>query len=100
MLDRPRGTPDGDEPRLDDVDNPEWTEADFARARRGDAIPEAIRAALTRGGPGRPVADPPVEVTLQLPPQVVAHFQSHGADWRERMGAALLAQMLAELRGG
>jgi hypothetical protein len=31
-----------------DDDNPEWTEADFARARRGDAIPAHIRAAFAK----------------------------------------------------
>ncbi|MBA2127185.1 hypothetical protein DLM45_13275 [Hyphomicrobium methylovorum] len=48
----PQDAPDFDEPVVDE-DNPEWTKADFARAKRGDDMPDAIKRAFkvcsTRG---------------------------------------------------
>lgn len=39
-----------DERRIGDFDNPEWTEADFSRARYGNDIPAEIRAAFGNKG--------------------------------------------------
>ena len=41
-----------DRPRLDDPDNPEWTEEDFARARpASEVLPRWLAKALVRPKP-------------------------------------------------
>lgn len=100
MLDKPRDIGRGDDGPVADADNPEWSAADFARAARGNEIPAAIRAAFDGQGRAIRADDPPVEVSLAVSPHVVAYFRAQGEDWRERMSAALLQHMLAELRNG
>lgn len=79
------------EPVFDD-DNPEWTEADFARATRfpggikmSDVTPE-ILARVTRGPQKSPTK---VAVSIRLSPDVVAHFKSKGPGWQSRIDDAL-----------
>ncbi len=75
-----------------DDDNPEWTEEDFARAKYGKDIPADIRAAFpkTRGRPaGSRKANPKLQVTLRLDPDVVAGFKAGGRGWQSRINAAL-----------
>ena len=60
-----------------DPDNPEWGEADFARARPSQRRTETAVAGET------------VEVTLDLDYEVVRHFQRQGRDWRSRINAIL-----------
>lgn len=77
------------EPRFDD-DNPEWTEADFARARQLSAFPE-LEAALKRK-PGRPtgsIRSDRQQVTLRIPTRVIEHFKRGGPGWQTRAVAAL-----------
>ena len=83
------------EPGLDDPDNPEWTEADFARAKGPESLPPEILAAFPhtlahledRG------AAPPGLTALPLDPDVIAYFKAGGADWRARINAVLRAAM-------
>lgn len=64
---------------IDDQDNPEWTQADFARARPlRDALPD-LYAQL----------DGDREVALTLPAATIRAFAEEGEDWRERMAEAL-----------
>lgn len=64
---------------IDDEDNPEWTEADFARARPArEVLSPDLFAALTSG-------NIVCSVTLKLDPKVVNAFEAQGPDWRERM---------------
>jgi uncharacterized protein (DUF4415 family) len=82
---------DGDEPILDD-ENPEWTEADFAQAKRLDEIPElAELAGLVRKGgrPRLPAAARKRRVTIMLDPDVLEHFKAGGRGWQTRINAAL-----------
>ena len=78
-----------------DDENPEWTDADFARALRGNDIPETIRAAFPRAG--RPVGstkpETKVQVALRIDPDVLAAFKASGPGWQSRMNAALRAAM-------
>lgn len=82
-------------PIIFDDENPEWTEADFARALRGDDIPKAIRAAFPRAG--RPLGstkpDTKVQVALRIDPDIIAAFKADGPGWQSRMNAALRAAM-------
>jgi uncharacterized protein (DUF4415 family) len=64
---------------IDDVDNPEWTEEDFAKARPlREVLPELYASLIAER-----------EVTLTLPGEVVQAFESQGGDWRARMSQAL-----------
>lgn len=69
-------------------DNPEWTEADFARARPISDFPELAAAFPNSGRPrGRPSLAPGVrklKVNLRLSPDVVAALRAGGAGWQTR----------------
>jgi uncharacterized protein (DUF4415 family) len=85
MDDKLNGHPD-----LTDSQNPEWTEADFARARPGAEVlpPEAIKAfARARGRPR--IESPKVAVSLRLDPDVLAYFKAKGPGWRRLVNEAL-----------
>ena len=71
-------------------DNPEWTEADFARARPADEVlPPAIAAALVKRGRGRPAGSDKEQVTLRLDREVLDRFRAGGPGWQTRMNEAL-----------
>ena len=76
-----------DKPVVFDEDNPEWTDDDFARALKGDEIPESIRAAFprTRGRPALAPEDRKQKVNLRLSPDVVAALRSSGRGWQTRV---------------
>jgi len=79
-----------------DDDNPEWTEADFARARPAvDVLPASVIAAFGKGKPGRPVGttkpDAKKSITLRLDPDVIAAWRASGPGWQARMNDALRA---------
>lgn len=87
----------GERPVVFDDDNPEWTEEDFARAKRGEEIPAHIRAAFGKGKPGRPVgfrkANAKKSVTLRLDPDVIEGWKHSGPGWQTRMNEALRAAL-------
>lgn len=76
-----------------DDDNPEWTDADFARAKRGEDIPPHIREAFGKGKRGRPVGstkpDAKKAITLRLDPDVIEGWRKTGPGWHGRMNDAL-----------
>jgi uncharacterized protein (DUF4415 family) len=73
--------------RAADPDNPEWTEADFSRARLlRDAMPELV-AALKRGRPK--LERPKVQVTLRLDADIVEAFRAEGSGWQNRINDTL-----------
>ena len=73
-----------------DPDNPEWTEAEFAKARQ--AGPDLIEAA--RNKVGRPRLDRPKrQVTLRLSAEVLDGFRASGPGWQSRIDAVLLAYL-------
>jgi len=71
-------------------DNPEWTKADFARARPFSEVFPEMHASIKRSR-GRPKVDNPKEaVTLRLSPDVVEKFKAAAGDeWRARMANTL-----------
>lgn len=91
-MNRPKKAVDDDDEPIVDDENPEWTEADFARAKRLDEIPElADLADLVRKG-GRPKLPDEVRkrrITLMLDPDVLEHFKADGKGWQTRINAAL-----------
>lgn len=73
--------------RTADPENPEWTDDDFARARRlRDAMPEFV-AALKRGRPK--LERPKVQVTLRLDADIVDAFRAEGSGWQSRINETL-----------
>lgn len=89
---------DDDRASRPDDENPEWTQADFARARStADVLPNLIgmRAtqALLRKG-GRPVkANRKVSQTLRLDPDVLAAYKRQGHGWQTRINQVLREHM-------
>lgn len=80
-------------PALIDEENPEWTEADFARARPArEVLPPAIYEELTkkrRGERGRQKAPTKVAITLRVDRDVLDSFKAAGPGWQTRMNEAL-----------
>ncbi len=75
-------------PTVTDHDNPEWTDADFARARPVSELPAHIRAAFPRTrGPQK--APTKVPVSIRLSPEVIAYFKAGGPGWQGRIDEAL-----------
>ncbi len=72
-----------------DDDNPEWTAADFARAKRGEDIPAHIRAAFPKSKGGRPPGSTKAQVTLRIDRDVLERFRATGPGWQSRMNEAL-----------
>ncbi len=82
-------------PELVDDENPEWTEADFARARpAAEALREQFGAKAVahllkpkRGRPPKLVTKR--AVNIRLSPEVLAHFRATGPGWQTRMDEVL-----------
>ncbi|MCC6919547.1 MAG: BrnA antitoxin family protein [Alphaproteobacteria bacterium] len=76
-------------PAVFDDDNPEWTKADFAKARpASEVLPASFARALvrTRGPQKKPTKVP---VSIRLSADVVDHFKAGGPGWQSRIDAAL-----------
>lgn len=69
------------------MDSPEWTEEDFAQAKRGrDVLPAGFLAKRR----GRPPADETKEaISIRLDRDVIAAFKASGDGWQGRMNDAL-----------
>ncbi len=75
-------------PVIFDDDNPEWTEADFAAAKTGDALPNHIRAAFPKTR-GRPKGSNKQLVSLRIDNDILERFRASGAGWQSRINEAL-----------
>lgn len=81
---------------MPDDENPEWTEAMFAQARRPGDLPNSLRSRLR----GRPKAAVTKErTTIRLSPDVVAYFRNTGPGWQTRIDAALQEWVSAHRSG-
>ena len=76
-----------------DPDNPEWSDAQFARARpAGEVLPPGVYAGLLtmKRPPGRPrAAQPKVFTGIRLDADVLAGFKADGKGWQTRINEAL-----------
>lgn len=70
---------DYEDVEIDDPENPEWTEEDFAKARPFREVLPELFASMTAEK----------EVSLKLSAETIQAFAMQGEDWRERMAAAL-----------
>ncbi|HEY4835891.1 MAG TPA: BrnA antitoxin family protein [Bradyrhizobium sp.] len=85
------------EPIFDD-DNPEWTKADFAKARpAAEVLPSELLAQFkkTRGPQKAPTK---VAVSIRLSPEVISHFKAKGPGWQSRIDDAL--RKIAKIKAG
>ena len=76
--------------KMIDPDNPEWTEEDFARAKRfpaGTTLASAVKTLPRRGRP--PLASPKEAVKLRLDADVLASYRATGEGWQSRINADL-----------
>jgi len=76
------------EPVFDD-DNPEWTEADFAKARPPEEVlpPELLaQFKKTRGVQKTPTK---IAVSIRLSPEVISYFKAKGRGWQSLIDEAL-----------
>jgi uncharacterized protein (DUF4415 family) len=70
-------------------DNPEWTKADFAKAKRfpkGTSLAAATKE-LTRGRPK--LANPKEAIKLRLDADVMASYRETGPGWQTRINKDL-----------
>lgn len=81
-------------PELIDEENPEWTEAEFKRARpAAKVLPKLVgkqtadRLLKPRGRPKSP--DAKVSISLRVPPQTLSRWKASGPGWQTRMAEAL-----------
>ncbi|HEY0149897.1 MAG TPA: BrnA antitoxin family protein [Allosphingosinicella sp.] len=76
---------------VDPDDASEWPEKAWGRAEfslAGEVVRQATGTLTKRGRPT--VGDAPKQqVTLRLPPEVIAHFRAGGAGWQTRIGEVL-----------
>lgn len=71
-----------------DADNPEWTAADFRRAKPARSLPtEILKQFPKTRGPQK--APKKVPVSIRLSPDVVAHFKARGPGWQSRIDKTL-----------
>ncbi len=83
-----------------DAENPEWTKADFARARRDPALAAAAKAGKIRYTVRRAPTKTPTQerVTLPLDRDVLAFFKGTGTGWQARVNTILKAVAEAQTR--
>lgn len=72
-----------------DVENPEWTSEDFARAKPLDHFPELAALVRSRGERGPQKTPTKQQVTLRLDRDVVERFRKTGPGWQGRINDAL-----------
>ncbi|AOJ01310.1 MULTISPECIES: BrnA antitoxin family protein [Burkholderia] len=75
-------------------ENPEWTDADFVRARPAEEVltellGKDVAAKLTKPC-GRPKsANPKTPLKLRIDPDIVSAYKAQGEGWQTRMNDAL-----------
>lgn len=73
---------------VSDPENPEWTEADFAKARPASELPPEILKAFPRTrGPQK--AAKKVPVSIRLSAEVIERFKASGPGWQGRIDDVL-----------
>ena len=77
-------------PETPDRQNPEWSQADFARAKRVWEIPALAHLSQRKPGERGPQKSPTKQqVTLRLDREVLQRFRATGVGWQGRINEAL-----------
>src|SRR5690242_4219635 len=88
MSRKPEKPPHISQQEWDDAENPEWTAADFARARPlKEVFPEQFKAWKRMGRP--PVAAPKIHIGFRLAADVVAGIRATGMGYNARVEKVL-----------
>jgi uncharacterized protein (DUF4415 family) len=79
---------------IDDEDNPEWTDEDFARAQFVEDLAPDLRDAVLAAFPrtkrrGAQKVPTKVAVSIRLSREVIDHFKAGGPGWQGRIDEAL-----------
>jgi uncharacterized protein (DUF4415 family) len=74
--------------RVDDPDNPEWTEEMFRRARPAREMFPGVAFPKPRRGPQK--APTKVQTTIRLDRTVIEFFREGGPGWQSRLNDELL----------
>ncbi len=86
-------------PERIDSDNPEWTAADFARARRMTELDAGLQGKLRKVGVrGKQKAPTKQLVSLRLSPEVISHYKATGPGWQTRIDQTLKRAVLRAAR--
>jgi len=77
-----------------DAENPEWTKADFARAKGPESLPAEVLAAFPRTAEavrrrGKQKTPLKKAVSLRLDQTVIDHFRATGSCWQSRINETL-----------
>ena len=79
-------------PSAPDRDNPQFTQADLARAKRVEDIPALAHLSKRKRGERGPQKSPKkTPVAIRLDADVVAHYRGKGPGWQSRINADLRA---------
>ncbi len=69
--------------------NPEWTDADFAKAKSAAKTLAPKVLAQFKGARGAQKSPTKIPVSIRLSPEVVKHFKDKGPGWQSRIDDAL-----------
>ncbi len=76
--------------KIDDIENPEWTQEEFRQARpAAELFPHLVSAQK----PSQQLTKTPV--TVRLNPEIVAYFKSYGKEWQMKLNAVLMEYIAA-----
>jgi uncharacterized protein (DUF4415 family) len=78
-----------------DEENPEWTSADFARAKPSREL-FAERGLRYPGQRGPQKSPTKAQVTLRLDRDLLEHIKATGAGWQTRVNQSLRASMMSK----
>lgn len=83
-----------------DRENPEFTAADFKKARRVENIPVLAHLSKRKRGERGPQKAPTKEpVSIRLDPYVVKYFRQHGAGWQSEINDVLVYSVIIRKHG-
>ena len=69
---------------IPDIENPEWTEDDFKKARpASEILPQLVRIQDEQRNL------PAIPVSIRLSPEIVAYFKSQGKGWQSKVNEVL-----------
>ena len=75
--------------KIDDIENPEWTQEEFRRARpAAELFPQLVSAQ-------KPLPSTRTPVTVRLNPEIVTYFKSYGKEWQMKLNAVLMEYIAA-----
>jgi uncharacterized protein (DUF4415 family) len=72
-----------------DPENPAWTAARFARAKRLNQMPAEFQRIISKPGRGAQIAPTKDRITVRLSHEVTASLRASGDGWQTRLDSVL-----------